>query len=96
MLAGIIAFAFGVFESIMLKRLLYSFTSGRYDKAITFLIIKLVSYAAAISILVFLFSSQLIAAAIGFTLGFPVMTVIWFIFKNLRKGDNRHETDNDN
>lgn len=96
MLAGIIAFVFGILETFLLQKLLYSFTSGKYNKAVAFLMIKLISYAAAISLLVFLFSSQLIPAAIGFAIGFPVMTVIWFIFKNLRKEENCHETDNNN
>lgn len=96
MLAGIIAFIFGIFEAFLLQRLLYSFTSGNYNKAALFLTVKLISYAAAISLLVFLFSSQLVSAAVGFTVGFPVVTVIWFIFKTLRKGDNHNETDNDN
>ena len=55
MVSGAIAFVFGIAEALLLKNMLFSFTSGNYMRAAVIIIVKLSLYGTASILLVFLF-----------------------------------------
>lgn len=100
MLSAVIAFAFGVFEAVMLQKTLSSFLKADYQKAVIFLSVKLLTYGAAAILLVFVFEKYIIPAAIGFTVGLPLTVIIWFVLNTLKAkphtGDGQNENINNN
>lgn len=101
MVSGAIALVFGITEALLLKNMLFSFTSGNYMKAAVIMIVKLLLYGAAAILLVFLFSDYLINCVIGFALGLPAAVTVWFIIntfraKNADSGDGRYENSDNN
>ena len=100
MIGGSVAFIFGPVQALLLKNLLFSFTSGNYAKAAVMLFIKLITYAAAASLLVFVFDKHIISCAVGYTIGLPLAIAVWFACKktarkNVYSGDGKNGHDND-
>lgn len=101
MAGAVIAFAFGILQVFLLKGTIFSFTSGNYQKAALFLIVKFISYGGAAILLVFLFSEYIINCAVGYAIGLPAAVTVWFIINTLRaknadSGDGRNEDSNNN
>lgn len=101
MIGGSVAFIFGAVQALLLKNLLFSFTAGNYAKAAVMLFIKLITYAAAASLLVFVFDEHIISCAVGYTVGLPVMVAAYFIYGTVKgrsshSGDGKNENTDDN
>ena len=95
MISGSVAFIFGALQALLLKSLLFSFTTGNYAKAAVMLFIKLITYAAAASLLVFVFDKHIISCAVGYTIGLPVTVAAYFIYGTV-KGRSSHSGDGEN
>ena len=101
MIGGSVAFIFGAVQALLLKNLLFSFTAGNYAKAAVMLFIKLITYAAAASLLVFVFDKHIISCAVGYTVGLPVTVAAYFIYGTVKgrsshSGDGKNENTDDN
>ena len=101
MISGSVAFIFGALQALLLKNLLFSFTAGNYAKAAVMLFIKLITYAAAASLLVFVFDKHIISCAVGYTIGLPVTVAAYFIYgavkgRSSHSGDGKNENTDDN
>ena len=101
MIGGSVAFVFGAVQALLLKNLLFSFTAGNYAKATVMLFIKLITYAAAASLLVFVFDEHIISCAVGYTVGLPVTVAAYFIYGTVKgrsshSGDGKNENTDDN
>lgn len=102
MAAGLAAAAFGAIEAVLLKKALNRFTAGKYTAAVALTLIKLLLYASAIPVLVFVFPSHIIECVIGYAVGLPASVTFCFIFntiKNAEKassGDDQNESGNNN
>ena len=101
MISGSVAFIFGALQALLLKSLLFSFTSGNYAKAAVMLFVKLITYAAAASLLVFVFDGYIISCAVGYTIGLPVTVAAYFIYGTVKcrsshSGDGENENTDDN
>ena len=101
MIGGSVAFIFGAVQALLLKNLLFSFTAGNYAKAAVMLFIKLITYAAAASLLVFVFDEHIISCAVGYTVGLPVTVAAYFIYgavkgRSSHSGDGKNENTDDN
>lgn len=101
LIATVFAFIFGILQAFLLRNTLFSFTSGNYQKAAFFLIVKFIAYGAATLILVFLFSDYVISCVIGYAAGLPAAVTVWFIINTLRakneaSGDGKNEGSNNN
>lgn len=101
MIGGSVAFIFGAVQALLLKNLLFSFTAGNYAKAAVMLFIKLITYAAAASLLVFVFDEHIISCAVGYTVGLPVTVAAYFIYGTVKgrsshSGDGKNENTDDN
>lgn len=101
MAGAVIAFVFGILQALLLKVILFSFTSGNYQKAALCLIVKLIAYGAAALMLVFLFPDYVISCVIGYAAGLPAAVTVWFIINTLRaenadSGDGKNEDGNNN
>lgn len=101
MISGSVAFIFGALQALLLKNLLFSFTAGNYAKAAVMLFVKLITYAAAASLLVFVFDDFIISCAVGYTVGLPVTVAAYFIYgtvkgRNSYSGDGKNENTDDN
>ena len=101
MVSGAIAFVFGIAEALLLKNMLFSFTSGNYMRAAVIMLVKLLLYGAAAILLVFFFSDYVINCVIGYALGLPAAVTVWFIINNLRaknadSGDGKNENIDNN
>ena len=90
-LAGILSFLFGVWQAFLLKKALTSILGSDYMKAVMFFLIKMVFYAVAAVILVFWCRKYLVACAIGFGIGLPLMIMIYFVCKTLSVGGDQNE-----
>ena len=87
MVAGCVAFIFGAVQALLLKNLLFYFTAKNYAKAAVVLFLKFITYAAAASLLVFVFGEHIISCAVGYTVGLPVTVATYFIYGTV-KGKN--------
>lgn len=101
MLVAFVAAGFGAFEAFLLKKLLFAATSGNFKQLVTFMAIKFVTYATSITLLLLCFKDDLIYSVIGFSIGMPGCTIIWFIHKtiherNSNSGDGINENNNNN
>ena len=101
MISGSVAFIFGALQALLLKSLLFSFTAGNYAKAAVMLFIKLITYAAAASLLVFVFDKHIISCAVGYTIGLPVTVAAYFVYgavkgRSSHSGDGKNENTDDN
>lgn len=101
MISVLIAFAFGVLEAFVLSKILFAVTSGDYVKAIIFMLIKFATYAVAIALLLLFFSQCIINCAIGYSVGLPIVTIVWFAHKishgkGVKSGDDQNEHNNNN
>lgn len=99
MSAFIVAAVTGVAEAFLLNLLIKGALSGNIKKTAAFLFLKLLIYAAAVSVIMLFFQNYIIKAALGYCLGLPGAVLIFTavsIFKNKKggKGENGNGSDN--
>lgn len=83
-ISGLISFFFGGLQAFLLRKTLFSLTAGSWPKALLFLLIKLVLYAIALTLLVLLFVRYAVPCAVGYALGLPLMVSVLFVVQTLR------------
>lgn len=99
MSAFVIAAVTGVAEAYLLNFLIKGALSGNIKKTAVFLLLKLLVYAAAVSVIMLFFQNYIIKAALGYCLGLPGAVLIFTavsIFNNKKggNGENGNGTDN--
>lgn len=96
MVSAVIAAVFGVGQAWLLKKTLFAVTGGNYTSAVVFLIIKFILYGGALAVLMMFFSSYVINCLLGYAAGLPLCVAAWFLYKTLRSGDGKNESNNNN
>lgn len=87
--AFLVAAAFGVFEMYLLFRITTAVVNGNRKVFFLFLLLKLLTYAAAIGLFVFFFLDYMLWCFCGFAVGMPLSAiVIFFIRSCLNNGKN--------
>lgn len=81
MLAFFIAAAFGVFEMYLLFKLTTAIVHGNGKAMALMLLLKLITYAAAIGLFVFFFLDHMLWCFCGFAVGMPLSAIIMFFVK---------------
>ncbi len=97
-ISGTVSFLFGVFQALLLKKMLFSLTGGNPVKACFFLLAKFILYAGALALLVFRFSQYTVVCAVGYAAGLPLMVLLFFAYKTFGAktdfGDGQNENHN--
>ena len=97
--AFLIAFVTGVLEMLLLNADLKNALGGHANKAVLFLLLQLVLYAACIASVMLLFKADITKAALGFAFGLPGAAIAFAvsgIIKNKKEGDSGCENRRDN
>ncbi len=84
MLAFLISAAFGVFEMYLLFRLTTAVVNGNRKILALMLLLKFLTYAAAIGLFVFFFIDYMFWCFCGFAIGLPVAAVVMFFIRMCR------------